>query len=225
MPQYSKRPHRVDDGQVSHRFENPQAYFHEQYFETIDLIREEIQHRFQQTRGMPIAAFLETFLLDSTNGALGDVSADKTREKLELYSRDVDITRLMIQIQMLPDVLKTYNEKNPVVAVKKVTNLRTLCDIMNEISSAKSLFSEVFTLLRVVLIIPVTTATAERTFSCLRRLKTYLRSTMSQTRLNHCMLLHVHKERTDKLDILQVASEFVSANERRQVFLVILPAK
>ena len=81
-----------------------------------------------------------------------------------------------------------------------------------------TLVSEVFTLLRVILTIPVTTATAEQTFSCLCQLKTYLRSTMSQTRLNHCMLLHVHKERTDKLDILQVVREFVSANERRQFF-------
>ena len=40
---------------------------------------------------MPIAAFLETVLLDSTNGALGDVSADKTSEKLELYSKGADI--------------------------------------------------------------------------------------------------------------------------------------
>ena len=63
---------------------------------------------------------------------------------------------------------------------------------------------------------PVTTATAERSFSTLRRLKTYLRSTMSQPRLNHIVLLHSHKERTDALDLIHIAKTFVSVNNRRQ---------
>ena len=108
-----------------------------------------------------------------------------------LYAQDIDIPRLIMQLQMLPDLLKTYNEKNPSVRICKVTNLRTICEIMNGVSSGKSIFREVFKLLKIALTIPVTTATAERTFSTLRRLKTFLRSTMSQPRLNHviyCML-------------------------------------
>ena len=68
------------------------------------------------------------------------------------------------------------------------------------------MFSEVMRLIKIFYIIPVTTATAERSFSALRRLKTYLRSTMSQERLNHTMLLHVHKDRTDQIDIMNVAT-------------------
>ena len=30
------------------------------------------------------------------------------------------------------------------------------------------------------------------------------------------MLLHVHKEKTDKLDLLQIAKKFVSINDRRK---------
>ena len=63
------------------------------------------------------------------------------------------------------------------------------------------MFSEVK---RLIKIIPVTTATAKRSFSALRRLKTYLRSAMSQERLNHTMLLYVHKDRTDQIDIMSV---------------------
>ena len=68
------------------------------------------------------------------------------------------------------------------------------------------------------LTVPVTTATAERSFSALRRIKTYLRSTMSEERLNNLMLLHMHKELSDNLDISEVAQIFVSANSRRQRF-------
>ena len=47
-------------------------------------------------------------------------------------------------------------------------------------------------------------------------LKTYLRSTMSQPRLNHIVLLHSHKERTDALDLVDIAKTFVNVNNRRQ---------
>ena len=64
----------------------------------------------------------------------------------------------------------------------------------------------------------MTSATTERTFSTLRRLKNYLRSTMSQKRLNHVVVLHTHKERIDELDLLATAREFVSANDRRRAY-------
>ena len=49
----------------------------------------------------------------------------------------------------------------------------------------------------------------------LRRIKTYLRTTMTQQRLNSLMVLHVHKEKTDALDLLQVGREFVTGREGR----------
>ena len=59
---------------------------------------------------------------------------------------------------------------------------------------------------------PASNAMSERSFSTLRRVKTYLRSTMRQDRLNYLMILHVHKERTDALDLKEVANEFVGLN-------------
>ena len=43
---------------------------------------------------------------------------------------------------------------------------------------------------------PVTTATVERSFSSLRCVKTYLRSTMTSCRLNILFLLYIHQDRT-----------------------------
>ena len=102
--------------------------------------------------------------------------------------------------------------------VKEITKLSTLCQIMNNVSSSKSLFSEIFTLIKIANTIPVTSATAERTFSTLRRVKSYLRSTMSQEQLNNCMILHIYKEKTDEIDLTKVAKEFISANDRRKLF-------
>ena len=61
------------------------------------------------------------------------------------------------------------------------------------------------------LTIPVTSATSERTFSALRRLKNYLRSTMKQDHLNNCLLMSFHKLITDALDTVKIAC----ANEQR----------
>ena len=83
----------------------------------------------------------------------------------------------------------------------------------------RALFSEVITVLKLILVMPATNASSERSFSALRRIKTYLRSTMSQARLNHIMSLHVHKEITDKIDLVKVANEFLSRRERRLHFL------
>ena len=135
-----------------------------------------------------------------------------------LYAREVDLPRLNIQLQMLPDLIRTYNQKHPSTAIKRVTSLRKLCDIMCDISSSRTLLSEVSHLLQIILTIPVSTATAERTFSVLRCLKNYLRSSMGQARLNHVMLLHIYKERTDELDLESVLKEFISVNDRRIEF-------
>ena len=75
---------------------------------------------------------------------------------------------------------------------------------------------QVCTVLKLILIMPATNATSERSFSALRRVKTYLRSSMYQQRLNHLMLLHVHKERTDALDLEEAAREFIANSEHRQ---------
>ena len=58
----------------------------------------------------------------------------------------------------------------------------------------RSLYSEVITLVKFILVMPASNATSERSFSALRRVKTYLRSTMTQCRLNNLMVLHVHRD-------------------------------
>ena len=69
--------------------------------------------------------------------------------------------------------------------------------------------------LTVTMMTIVTTSTAEHSFSSLRRVKTYLRSTMTQSRLNNLLLLYVHSSDTDSLDLKDIARQFVSVNDHR----------
>ena len=60
---------------------------------------------------------------------------------------------------------------------------------------------------------PATNSVSERSFSALRRVKTYLRNTMTQTRLNSIMVIHVHKNVTEKLNLVDITNEFVAGSE------------
>ena len=78
--------------------------------------------------------------------------------------------------------------------------------------TAQFMFPNIHTILKVLLTMPVSTASAERSFGGLRRLKTYLRSNMSETRLSGLALLHIHHD-TD-FDIPDIVHEFDTCGRR-----------
>jgi hypothetical protein len=59
---------------------------------------------------------------------------------------------------------------------------------------------------RILFIVLVTVASAERSFSKLKLLKNYLRSTMSQERLNDLVTLCIKKKLLDGIDISSVGT-------------------
>ena len=74
------------------------------------------------------------------------------------------------------------------------------------------LVSEAVKLLKLALSMPVSVAESERS-------KTWLRSRMTQKRLTHAALLHIHKELLDDVGLRIVMAEFISkTQERRSVF-------
>ena len=131
----------------------------------------------------------------------------------DTYKNDLKMELLQTQLKLMPQLISRHREITR-ITIKKVTNIRTLCDIMNANSAAKSMRSEIHSLLKLYMTVPVTIATAERTFSTMRRIKTYLHSTMIQERLNHALMLNAHKSRVDDLDLTYIAKLFISVNER-----------
>ena len=69
---------------------------------------------------------------------------------------------------------------------------------------------------RIFFTMPVTVASAERSFSKLKLLKNYLRSTMSQERLNGLATLCIEKNLLDEIDIDTIVSDFASQNVMRK---------
>ena len=73
-------------------------------------------------------------------------------------------------------------------------------------------FPNIDLLLRIACTLAVTSAECERSVSCLH-LKTYLRSTMTEVRLNGLALLYTHKDIS--CDAVDVVQEFAQRNPRR----------
>jgi len=90
---------------------------------------------------------IEKVLLNACNG-LSD-SGDRPEEIQQLYQSDLDLPRLKVQLQMLPDLIRTRNIKLPnSVPIKEVINVRTLYDLINKVSMSKEMLSEVVRLIR-----------------------------------------------------------------------------
>jgi hypothetical protein len=73
----------------------------------------------------------------------------------------------------------------------------TVAELYQKLSHDASLgetFKETKKLSALILCMPSTSASAERVFSAMRRVKTYLRSTMSENRFSNLMLLAVEKD-------------------------------
>ena len=66
--------------------------------------------------------------------------------------------------------------------------------------------------------VPPTVAKTERSFSKLKLIKSFLRSSMSQERLSGLPLLLIEYEQTQNLDFRKVIQQFASAKTRRKNF-------
>lgn len=75
----------------------------------------------------------------------------------------------------------------------------------------KELFPNIYMFLHLLIVIPVTTASAERSFSTLKRVKTYLRNSMGEDRLGALALASVYREKVEPDKIIDT---FIKKNRR-----------
>ncbi|XP_022168857.1 52 kDa repressor of the inhibitor of the protein kinase-like [Myzus persicae] len=94
-------------------------------------------------------------------------------------------------------------ESRPNTAIEGLDN----CNIL--------LFPNIWKLLQVLATIPMSTATPERTFSSLKRLKTYLRNSTGETRLNGLALMSIHRE--INVDPEEVLNRFAKQSRRMMI--------
>lgn len=119
-----------------------------------------------------------------------------------------------------PDLLQTYETFKSEIArwrVKwSITDIRAsrLHDTLQQ--TCKDLYPCICTIIGVLLTMPPTSATCERSFSGMKRIKNYLRTTMTSDRLSSLALIHVHKDMNINVD--RVINVFASEKCRKLDF-------
>ena len=80
----------------------------------------------------------------------------------------------------------------------------------------RKLIQNVVTVIKIILTNEATSATPERSFSMLKRIKAWLRSRMSQKRLNSLSIMYDNKDLLDNLSLIDIANEFVCLQPDRK---------
>ena len=77
----------------------------------------------------------------------------------------------------------------------------------------KGAYVNIYTILQILITIPISSASCDRSISTLQNLKTYLKSTKVQDRLHGLALMHAHREM--ELDLEKIIDLFANLHPRR----------
>lgn len=205
LPRQRCPPARLSASKNVHKYQTAEEYYRVQYFQCIDVAYTALQKRYDQP-GLVQYSVLEKLLISR----FSPNAENKTENNVALLQQypEVNVDQFLVQQAM-------FQQQDYKCA--------TVDDVVNQLLSmdpaVRALFSQIECLTKLLLTVPVSNAEAERSFSSLRRLKTYLRSTMQQQRLNHIAVLSVHHGLLDGIDLVKVAQEFIDRhNSRQQIF-------
>ena len=199
LPCRERPPPRFETGKAVPEYpKTVEDYFRSIYFEVIDLLMGTIENRFKQ-KGYQMLQKVEKLLTEKHPGI------DKIQEITEFYDNDFHPDRLQAQLVSLH-----VNESID-------SDLQSILSLLRSLNQTeREYYCEVVKLVKLILVMPATNALSERSFSALRRIKTWLRNGISQVRLNHCMTFHVHKIKTDSIVIEEIGNEFINRNNSRK---------
>ena len=213
LPRNRKAPvsHKVGE-QVTHHFpETPKDHYRRIYFNGIDTVTQCIATRFEH-EDFKIYVNTQELLLKSFASEPCDT---ELAEVVKMYSEELNSFKLK-GLLLLPQTAEPMGFDTSEFDVNDLVTFLKSLD-----SSRRKLLSEISTLGKLLLVMPATNAVGERSFSALKRVKTYLRSTTGDSRVNHLimMMLHVHKDRTDALSLVHAAYDFAGEKENRKQLL------
>lgn len=97
--------------------------------------------------------------------------------------------------------------------------LTSMLDLARFLEPYKLAFAELYRLVSIALVLPVTSAACERSFSALKVIKNYLRSSMCDSRLSNLAVLSVELARAKAIDFDAFVDEFDSRHQNRKLAL------
>ena len=153
------------------------------YFVALDLVIGEIKERFAADDHDIICALGDVVLSDKS-------SEDCSEEKVaKFYQLDKDLIQAVKAIFSNFLLQLTCGTRRTPTALAKIMSVNKLGVILPTF----------FRLCKILAVIPATSCSAERSFSCLRRLKTYTRNTMGQNRLSCLAVVNLERAFTNRV--------------------------
>lgn len=198
----SNAPRRFQQSSAYHH-ETPEDLYRATYFEAMDSAIQCLTKRTESKSTLALSA-IECMITNAWDGK--SIAETDFQIILEQYGDDIDISRLRAQLFSLANFPKDGSAKS-------------ICDIIKYIgeSQLNVMVPQVCRLIQLYLVNPATTASNERAFSRLRRLKSYLRQTMTQTRLNDLFLMNMYQEVVDSMSQTSLINDFIlSGDEKRR---------
>lgn len=188
LPRNSKIPKKLGGGGKQPVYENIQEYFKLSfYIPLLDLLINDITNRFSENDLDILQALCEVISKENpTNMVIQSVCSTYNLNESELKS----------ELLVLNKMFNSNNIKD---------ELEKRIDFFKE-NNLRGAFQNYYQCLKIFLSIPTNTASNERSFSSLKKLKTYLRLTMCQPRLSSIATLYI--ERNVKVNIDQVIDTF-----------------
>jgi len=131
------------------------------------------------------------------------------KELIKLYASDLTSSDSAVMAE-----LELWRAK----WLKVVPSLFPKTAVQSLAECKREIFPNIHRLLSIFCVIPTSTACVERSFSSMKRIKTYLRSRMSEDRLNGLALLNVHRDVLVSVD--EILEKFAISSARRLRFKV-----
>lgn len=180
------------------------------FFAVLDLSIQSIQERFtllmQFSHNFNFLSNLSKFLQHSEEEQLKfcinleSVLTDKNKNK-----RDINGKELLYELRFLLNFeLKSEIISSPIETLNYI--------IKNKLNDG---FPNITIALRILLTMPISVATAERSFSKLKIIKNYLRSTMSQERLENLAIISIESDLLNNLDTQEMIKQFAKNKARK----------
>ncbi|XDV34378.1 hypothetical protein PO909_004542 [Leuciscus waleckii] len=148
-------------------------------------------------------------------GVLLDFSRVHGMSKEDLQKKCIEVQKTLTEegnsdidgLEMVQEIINLPQLSPQTTALELLTFLHENC--------LQEVYPNLWVALRVALTLPVTVASAERSFSKLKLIKTYLRSTMGQERLSGLAVISINGEVAQKLSYDDLISDFAARKCRR----------
>ena len=208
LPRNIRVPDKLKDSIKQNKsFSSAEERFKSIYYETLEKVINDLRNRFTDETLAPLI-LIECILKTEHK----ETDLEKLVE-LDFYNDLVNFDLLKNEIVLWTHDLKKRKKmkENDLITISYITKL-----FRDEKLGLD--YPNLEMLLIIYLTAPITSVTAERSFSALKRIKTYIRNTTGQNRLNSLALIHIEKEIIEDIDLENLVDIFGSILNRRMLF-------